>query len=216
MKKLFCAMLAALLMLSLAACDALMPAKQLEGTWKTKTEESREYTLALLENFDFYEEEIALIQTPLYTVKYLTFNRNKTYSYATNAEEEKACAREFITGLLNDLYENRDSLSACYEFDMSSLSKEDFQQFYADLYEAENLDGLVDLWLEAANPVIGEYETGKFQITPGKIHMTVTDDEEGNGFVSYTLENGTLTLTYADSVEVYTKINTEASQSQNI
>ena len=56
MKKLFCAMLAALLMLSLAACDALMPAKQLEGTWKTKTEEFREYTLALLENFDFYEE----------------------------------------------------------------------------------------------------------------------------------------------------------------
>lgn len=216
MKKLFCAVLAALMLLSLTACDALMPARKLEGSWKTKVEESREYTLQLLENFEFYEEEIALIKTPLYTVKYLTFNRDKSYSYATRAADEAACAREFVSGFFDDLYEGRESLSACYEFDMTALSKEAFLQFYADLYEVKDFDGIVNLWLETSNPAVGEYETGTFQITPGKIHMTVTDDEDNNGFVSYTLENGTLTLTYADSVEIYTKIDTEASRSQEI
>lgn len=205
MRKRFCIALVLLFALTLTACDSLLPQKQLIGTWTCRTEESREYSLALLENFDMYEEELALVQTPLYTVRYLTFNQDKTYSYATRPETEEACLREFFQGAFDDLYENRESISACYDWDMSALSKEEFLAFYAALYETEDFDALMNLWLESAGTTIGQYETGTYRIILSKIHMNADDGDDSDGYVTYQLEDNILTLTYGDAVEIYTK-----------
>ncbi len=207
MKKQICIVLALVLTLSLAGCS-LLPGNPLVGAWVCRTEESAEYTRELLESFDLYEEEIALIQTPLYTVKHLTLNRDKTYSYATRQETEVACLREFIYAIFDEMYAGRASLSDCYEWDMSGLSKEEFLQFYASLYETTDFDALVTLWIENSGTAIGEYETGTYQIRFGKIHMNMADSEEGDGYVTYLLEGDTLTLTYSNSVEVYTRAST--------
>ena len=204
MKKQICIVLALVLTLSLTGCS-LLPGNPLVGAWVCRTEESAEYTRELLESFDLYEEEIALIQTPLYTVKHLTLNRDKTYSYATRQETEAACLREFIYAIFDEMYAGRASLSDCYEWDMSGLSKEEFLQFYASLYEMTDFDALVTLWIENSGTAIGEYETGTYQIRFGKIHMNMADSEEGDGYVTYLLEGDTLTLTYSNSVEVYTR-----------
>ena len=204
MNKQICIVLALVLTLSLAGCS-LLPGNPLVGAWVCRTEESAEYTRELLESFDLYEEEIALIQTPLYTVKHLTLNRDKTYSYATRQETEATCLREFIYAIFDEMYAGRASLSDCYEWDMSGLSKEEFLQFYASLYEMTDFDALVTLWIENSGTAIGEYETGTYQIRFGKIHMNMADSEEGDGYVTYLLEGDTLTLTYSNSVEVYTR-----------
>ena len=208
MKKLLCLLLAMALMLSLAACADGLFVITIAGTWSCRREETMENPLQLLENYELYEEEIALIDFPLYTVKHVQFNEDMTYRYFYDAQQEKACVREFFLAVFDALYEGRSTLSDCYEIDMSSLSKDDFLQRYADFYEAENFDALIDLFVDSAYDYdnFTDAESGTFTMSLNQINMDAPG-EEFDGTVGFKVQDNTLTLTYADMTEVYNKVN---------
>lgn len=207
MKKLLCAVLALMLMLSLAACDEVYIEK-IEGSWSIQVLESDEQKQVLMDNIEMYEEEIALVDTALYTTKTVTFNADKTYSFAENAEDVKQGVEDFYRGLFDDLYEGRDSLYACYEVDMSSFTQEQFRQFYADLYAAEDYEAMIQLFTDNAYNYdeLGIYETGTYTITATRITMDTLGTED-DGYVGYSVDGDSLTLKFNDATEVYNKVN---------
>ena len=208
MKKIICFALALILMFSLTACMDGLFVKSVAGSWSLRMEESQESTLALLENFDLYEEEIALVKTPLYTVKHVQFNEDMTYRYYFDAQLEKACVREFLLAMFDALYEGRSTLYACYGVDLSELSKEEFFQFYAELYEVTDYDALIEAFVDAAYDYesLDDTESGTYTITLNQITMDAPGTES-DGTVQYKVKDNTLTLTYSNTTEVYTKVN---------
>ena len=208
MKKLLCLLLAMALMLSLAACADGLFVKSIAGTWSCRTEESKETTLTLLEGYELLDEEIALVDFPLYTVKYIEFNEDMTYRYYYDIQQEKALLREFLVDVFEAMYEGRSTLSACYEIDMSVLSQEEFLQFYADMYAAESIDALMDVFVDSSftHDGIVEAENGTFTMSLNQINMDAPG-EEFDGTVGFKVQDNTLTLTYADMTEVYNKVN---------
>ena len=208
MKKLLCVMLAVLLVVSLSGCVDSFFAKNIMGTWSYRVQESQENVDMLLENLDMYPEEIALIETPLYTVKHLEFNEDMTYRYYYEVETEKTCVREFLTAAFESIYAGRDTLAACYEMDMSAMTKDEFFQFYAQIYSQESFEALIDTFVELAYDYesLSNTESGTYTVSLNQITMDAPG-EEYDGTVGYKLEDDTLTLTYSDSTEVYTKVN---------
>ena len=208
MKKILCLALVAILMLSMTACGEALFVKSVAGTWSCRMEESAEYTQKLLESFELYEEEIALIDTPLYTVKHVQFNEDMTYRYYYDVDLEKECVREFFVAMFDSLYEGKSTLTDCYEIDLSTLSKDEFFQFYADLYMAQDYDALIDTFVDNAYDydTFANAESGTYTINLNQITKE-TDNPDAAGTIQYKVKDNTLTLTYSDGTEVYTKVN---------
>lgn len=211
MKKVLCLVLAIVMMALCAGCFGPSQEELLEkvaGTWSLRYEEDADDVRQFLENYDFYEEEIALVDTPLYAVKTLTLGTDGTLSYSEPTEETKACVREFFIGAYNDLYEGRASLADLYEADVSAMSKEEFLQEYANMYQVESFDALIDGFVESAYDyeALLNYSTGTFTITSLQMMLDV-EGTDNDGSVRYKLEGDTLTLTFSDGTEVYTKVN---------
>ena len=112
--------------------------------------------------------------------------------------------------MLADLYAGRDTLVEVYSsqgVDVSTLSEEEFYAFYAALYEEEDLDSLLDVFVENTYDFesIEAFETGTYTITAKKI-MLDTEGTENDGTVEYTVEGDKLTLVYNDGTENYTRL----------
>ena len=208
MKKQIAMILCCVLLLgSLAACESVDYVAQVEGTWICAVEQ-QEQKQKLMENMELYEEEMALVDTKLFTAKTVTFNADKTYYFAEDPDRVKAHLRNFYSGLFQDLYEGRAALAECYDTDISQLSEEEFFQFYAELYGAKDYEALIPQLADNTYDydAFEKLEEGTFGI--GSKGITVdTEGTENDGTISYTLKDGVLTLVYSDSTEVYTRHN---------
>ena len=180
----------------------------LVGTWYENATEDESVAQALLESVDLYEEEIACVDlTTLQTVWTVTFTTDKTYQYAYDVDGTKAYARTFLEGAMDAMYENRASLGKLYDADFASASKEEFQQFYAELYDVADFSALLDKWAgECFNydALAEPMEEGTYSIGDGTIDMTVLGETIPR-ILKYSIEGDTLTLIYADGVEVYSR-----------
>jgi len=210
MKKVCCLILALVMTLLCAGCFGPSQEELLAkvgGTWSLRYEEEADYVREFLTNYDFYEEEIALVTTPLCSVKTITLKADGTLSYSEPPAEVKACVREFLLGVYDELYEGRASLSEVYETDLSGYSKEEFLQSYADMYEYATFDAMIDGFVEGAYDweTLENYSTGTFTITSLQMMFDV-EGTDNDGAVRYKVEGDTLTLTFSDATEVYTKV----------
>lgn len=182
--------------------------EKLAGTWTMVVDDTTDEALALLESSDFYEEEIALVDlTTLQYAQIVTFNIDKTYSFAFDVDGTKECVRQFLLSAFEDMYEGRASLSSTYEADFESMTEEEFRQFYAALYVVDDFDALIDKLTENAytyDAMEEPWETGTYSIRGSKILCTITGETEAES-LGYKIEDNELTLTYIDGVEVYTK-----------
>lgn len=181
----------------------------LAGNWIATISEDESVAKTLLENIDLYPEEIACVDlTTFKSVKTVKFTTDQTYQYAWDPDGTRTCVLEFYEGVFDSLYKNRASLGQLYETDFESLSKEEFQQFYADLYVADDFPGLLDKLADNCF----DYETlaepdeeGTFVIDGNFINMTILGESKAES-VEYTLGSDVLMLTYVNTVEVYSRV----------
>lgn len=180
----------------------------LSGTWTMTIPDTAEQAQILLDNIELYPEEIALVDlNSLEQVKRVTFDMAGNYSFGYDVDGTMECVRQFYLGVFDALYEGRATLNAAYEQEFDNMSRDDFNQFYADLYNAGNYDALIDLFVENAydaDALAEPFETGTYTIKGKFIMCTITGETEAES-LGYTLEGNTLTLLFADTQEVYTK-----------
>ena len=209
MKKVFSLILVVLLLCSLTAC-ALGGAsmEELCGQWEMTVYQERDTAETVLTNLDFYPEEIALVDLEsLACVMVVEFNEDKTYSYYFDIEATKETVHTFFEVVMDDLYAGRETLSASYQQDLSGMTQDGFHQFYVDLFGAESYDALIDSFVESSfdySVLSKTLEEGTFRIRLKDIYKTPDGktEEESMGF---SIDGNTLTLTYLDGDEVYTK-----------
>jgi len=211
MRKILAAAVAVLMAAGiLSGCSLLggIKLEELEGTWCMVKEDTREEAMSLLENIEAYEEEIALADLDsLEYVKVVHFASNKTYYYGYDVEGTKACVRDFYDRYFNALYQGRSTLNEAYGEVFDDMSQAEFRQYYAELYGYTDYIELLDTFAEIAydyEALEDPTETGTFQISGDEILCTITGEnvEEAMGVK---LDADTLTLTYIDGVEVYTR-----------
>lgn len=209
MKKVISLLLAVLMLCSLTACDlggASM--EELCGVWEMEFYQDADTAKTILEYQDFYEAELALVDlNSLACVMCVQFNEDKTYSYYFDVDATKAAVRVFFEGVMDDLYAGRETLSAVYEQDMASMTQDGFNQFYADLFGASNIDELLDYFVENAfdyNVLAETLEEGTFRIRLKDIYK-IPEGKTEEESVGFAIEGDTLTLTYLDGDEVYTR-----------
>jgi len=182
--------------------------EEVAGTWVTVKADTAEEATSLLEIIDVYEEEMALADlNTLEYVKVFCVMENGSYYFGYDVEGTKACVRDFYDGYFNNLYEGRTTLNEVYSLTFDEMSKEEFLQCYAEIYGRDDYTQLLDSLAENAynyESLEEPFETGTFKISGYDLMCTVTGTnvEEALGVK---VEEGVLTLTYADGVETYTK-----------
>ena len=210
MKKYLSFALVAVLMVSLlAGCSLFGLSKEdVLGTWKTVKADTQEEAMGLLENIEAYEEEIALADLDcLEYVKVVEFHEDGTYCFRCDVEGTKACVREYYDTYFNALFEGRATLEEAYSEDFVSMSQAEFRQYFAGIYGFTDYIEMLDNFAELAydyEALEEPMETGTYDVEGDQILTTVSGEykEEAMGAK---LEDGVLTLTYIDDVEVYTK-----------
>ena len=210
MKRIFASLLALALVFVLFGCDFDYAGK-LTGTWVCRSRESDEQIAEIVESIDLYEEEIALIDTPLYTAVTATFTEDGTYALAEDETLSKQYIREFFDGMFTDLYEGRANLAntyADYGVDLSQLSEEEFYLFYAELYSSETYEALLDNLSENlyTDEAFEPYDEGTFKATSKIISFDAIDDEL-DGAAEYELEDDRLSIKFTNGTMVFYKQN---------
>lgn len=193
----------------LCACESIEDKyAALAGTWIMYEQDSEEQVMEFLESIDLYEEEIALVdKTSLRYAWIFEFDTAGNIRQAQPVDENKALVRDFYEGMFNDFFENRASLDSVYEVELSAMNQEEFQQFYADLYGFETFEALMDRFVENsyAYEEWEDFRRGTFTFSGS--NLSVTDVIENDSYnIGYKIEGNTLTLTYLDGIEVYTKV----------
>ena len=181
----------------------------LSGTWHAVISEPQEEALEFLNAIDAYEAEIAAADlNSLKYAKTVTFNPDKTYAYAFDTQGTIALVREFLDGYFHDLYDARATLNDAYGEDFTGMSKYDFFAFYAELYSydyyEEMLDDMSSSIYNYAELEQEIRETGTYTIDGKHIMCTITGTTNAEG-MEYRIDEDTLTLTYVDATEVYTR-----------
>jgi len=178
----------------------------LAGTWQMVADDTEEQSLVLLEGIDLYEEELAVVdKTTLKYVWIYEFDTAGNFRQADDIEATKECVREFYTGAFEDLYENRAGLGELYGEDFASMDQAAFQQFYANLYGKDTYEALIDQFVENAYKwdEWTDYRNGTFTFDGDKLEIIDGVEEY---WLGYKIEGDTLTITYNDGDEVYTKV----------
>ena len=211
MKKLLAVVLAVLLLVSLlSACSLLggLKLEEIQGRWVTKVDDTQAEAMALLERIDAYEEEIALADIDsLQYGKAVVFNGDKTYSFEYDIDLTKECVSEFYDAYFKALFAGRDTLEEVYGEAFSDMSEEEFLQYYAEIYSCNDYEDLLYYLTKNAydyEALEEPMETGKFTLDDDDILCTI-DGEYSAEAMGAKVDGYTLTLTYIDAVEVYTK-----------
>ena len=203
------ALVAVLLVSLLAGCSLFGLSKEdVLGTWKTVKADTQEEAMGLLENIEAYEEEIALADLDcLEYVKIVEFHDDGTYCFRYDVDGTKACVRDFYDTYFNALFEGRATLEEAYGEDFVSMTQAEFRQYFATIYGYTDYIEMLDDFAQIAydyEALEEPMETGTYSVEGDQILTTVSGEykEEAMGAK---LEDGVLTLTYVDGVEVYTK-----------
>ena len=197
---LVCVMMAALL----SGCG--MSLEDIAGTWERTVDDTEEQALILLENVDFYEEEIACVDlTSLDYIHTVEFTADGTYTFGCDIEGTKLCVAEFYRGAFDALYENRTTLNDVYGETFDAMTMEEFMLFYAGLYNCATADELINLFVENAydyTALAEPFETGTCRVSGDKIYCIITGDSIEES-ITFGLKDDVLTLTYANGVQVF-------------
>lgn len=206
--KIVCVLLAMLMAMSaLCACESTEDKyAALAGTWRMVEQDSEEQVMVLLEGIDLYEEEIAVVdKTTLRYAWIYEFDTAGNFRQADDIPATKDCVREFYTGMFQDLYDNRAGLGALYEQDFAAMSQDEFHLFYANLYGFETFDALIDQFVENAYfyDEWTDYRNGTFTFDGDLLDI---QDGAKTYTLGYKIEGDTLTISYSDGEEVYTRV----------
>lgn len=207
-KTLVCLLLLAALAVGFAGCETgSSKLKKLTGTWEYKMRENQDTVEILLENVDFCDEEIRLCEdVKLYSAKVLELTQDKRYSFSYDVDKTKECVRGFYRECFQVLYENRATLNEVYDYDFSQATEEEFLQIYAEMYQVDNFDGLLEVFTQEAYEYdnFEDWETGTFRLLGDTILVTM-DGEDEEKSMGFEMEGDELTLEYVDGTEVYTR-----------
>lgn len=205
-KSVLALMLAVLL---LCGCGASVSADDLAGKWSLTAQSPEDEATYLLDSIDLYDEERAYVDMgSLNYVIVAEFGSDGSYSFAYDVDANKACVRAFYEGVMDALFENRAALSELYGTDLGAMTREEFNQFYASLYGETSYEVLMDGFVEYAYEysVLAEpLETGTFKMVGSTMMCTITGETEAEG-MGVKLDGDTLTLTFSDGEEVYTRV----------
>jgi len=195
---------------SLCACgNNAEKMEALAGTWTMTAVESDAQFMEYMESIEAYDEEIALAdKSSLKYVKLVTFDAKGNYSFADDAAATKKCLREFYEGYFASLYAGRTTLNAVYETTFDNMTEAEFQQFYAEVYDCANYEALLDLLTEGAydwEAKEAPWETGTYTIRSNRIYCTISGEAKAE-YINYSISGDTLTLTYSNLEEVYTRV----------
>lgn len=207
MKRMIAMITVLMLVLSLSAC--VFPSmEELCGTWEMNLRQEADTAETMLENMEFYSEEIALIDVEsLDFVMIVEFREDKTYRYAFDVDATKECIREFYTDAIAALYDGRESLTDTYDEEILNMTKEEFEQAYAEMFSMESIDVLLDYFVENCvdYDILGEsFEEGSFRLLANTILLTA-DGSTTEEKMDFQIDGDTLTLIYIDGEEVYTR-----------
>ena len=178
------------------------------GVWEMEVEVPREDAQTILENNDFYDEEIRLADLgSLYYTQTVTFREDGTYRFGVDTEAFRAQTAEFFRGVFQNMFANRESLNEVYGETFQEMDEAQFQQYYAAIYEMEDFETLISQLAENALDFgsLEEFESGNFEVKNGKIDF-VTSSIDDEGVADYTIDGDKLTITYVDGVEEYTRV----------
>ena len=208
MKKVMSLVLALLMLAAmLCACESKEEKyAALAGTWQMVADDTEEQALVLLEGIDLYEEELAVVdKTTLQYVWIYEFDTAGNFRQADDIEATKECVRAFYAGVFEDLYENRDGLGELYGEDFAAMDQAAFQQFYAELYGKDTYEALLDQFVENAYKwdEWTDYRNGTFTFDGDRLEI---EDGAESYWLEYKIEGDTLTITYSDGDEVYTRV----------
>lgn len=208
MKKFLCLALAVLMLATmLCACESKEEKyAALAGTWQMVAQDSEEQALVLLEAIDLYEEEIALVDTnSLQYVWIYEFDTEGNFRQADDIDATKDCVRKFYEGVFQAMYDGRANLGELYGEDFSAMSQDEFQMYYASIYGYESYAALIDQFVENAYRYDEwtDYRNGTFTFDGDKLEIIDGGEEY---WLGYKIEGNTLTLSYNDGDEVYTKV----------
>ena len=203
MKKILCLTMAVILALSLCACKRQCA---LVGDWTLTTEVDPHAAIEMMRNMSLCDEELSLVVTPLYTVKYITFQQDGSFSCYQDSETEKQCVRDFYKAVFDALYDGRAYLSDVYQIDFENSTKEDFIRFYTDLYSVPDYEALIEKFVNRAYDYtsFGELFAGSYTEKNGVITLDATDDAY-DSTVSYTVKDDVLTLINGETTVIYIK-----------
>ena len=212
--RVFSGVLAVLIIYGVQAIfDLVVVPRQIEkltGTYVTNLQYEAENVEDLLADYDFYPEEIALADLDSLTMpKYVQFREDKTYKFSYDAEAFKRNVEALFRQSFDAMYDGRDQLSDLYGIDLVSMTKAEFQAFYAELYSQDSFDTLVRVLTEDAfdySVFASDTETGTFTIKEDKIMCTITGHTTAES-LGYKLDENSLTLTYSNDTEIYTRCN---------
>ena len=207
MKKIISALLVLVLACSLCACGGANKMDALCGVWEMSYEQDAETGKNLLENVEFYEEEIAMIDTSgLELLMTVEFTQSKTYCYTYDVAACKQNIRQFFADALHTVYNGRANLTDVYGYETINMTEEEFQMFYAELFSLGSYDALLDYFVENCidYSALVNFDTGTFRLKGSKILCTATGSTQEEE-MSFSISGNTLTLVYIDGTEVYTK-----------
>ena len=205
MRKLLGFFLTFLILASLCGCSSQKDA--LEGTWTHEGFYDSEAIMELFVYMDLYEEEIALMDPAAVPyVETVTFRDDKTYTIACDIAQSTALAEEYYRAVLDEFYEHRDTLEQCYGVSFGIMSRENFFDFYAEMYGVSGYEALVTMLTESTvDPayLADAAENGTYRVTSNRIYCTPEGEIEQ--YLDYTLDGDTLTLDYIETNRVYTR-----------
>lgn len=201
----------ALLVCVLSGCESTADKiAALSGTWTMVEADTEEQALELLENIEAYDEEIALADLgSLEYVQIVTFTQEQTYSFGYDVEATRDCVKTFYDNYFAALFQSRATLNEAYGTEFDAMTQEEFLQFYADLYGFETYEALLTHITDVAYDYEGmqtPWETGTYTIKGDDIMCTIDGQTQAES-LGYAIDGSTLTLTYSNAVEVYTREN---------
>lgn len=202
------ALVLVLLTAALCGCESEEERKEaLMGTWTMEVQATEKETMIRLENIDLYEEEILLVKDiPLTYVEEAEFEYSR-YRIGFAVEETKACTREFYRAMVDTLYKNRVMLNGIYQQEFDQMSEAEFKQYYANMYNQETYEDMINYFADIAFQYDNVFDSGSYSIKGKRLQIVRDDVNEESGDLDYKIEGNTLTLSYSDSVNVYTRSN---------
>lgn len=207
MKHLKLILVLTLVMAMLWGCGGSASAEDLAGEWHMTIPCPQEDATYLLDIMDLYAEERAFVD--LGSMNYIlaaSFSADGSYSFVYDVEANKACVRAFYEGVMTALYENRAELTDLYGEEAVAMSREEFEQLYAEAYGMVSFEFLMNSLVEYAydyEALAEPLEEGTFKIVGSNL-MCTTDGETSS--IGFALDGDTLTLSYSDGEEVYTRV----------
>lgn len=211
MKKMIALALVLVMLCALCGCESnAQKMEALCGRWEMVTYLDAETAQSALELLEFYPEEIALADlNSMGLVMTVEFTQDGNYEFAFDMDGSLEFMANYYTDVMEDLYNAREQLTGTYGTEIVDMDLQGFQQFYAELFGLTDFNALIQYFLDTSLDY--EYmqqtvEVGTFRIASNTILCTIAGEDEAES-MGYSIEGNTLTLTYVNGEEVYTKCN---------